>query len=415
MVDQPVEVRLVLRGVPVAALLAACLLAGGCLGPEAVKRTRIRYNEAYRSTNDEQLLLNIVRLRYADSPIFIDLPNITSQFEATARGSYSGGLDGQGPGRTQLGVAELFLRDAPTLSYHPREGQEIGRALISPLTAELLRVVSPGSNTEQFLLMAVNDINDVPNAPLATSLAPKTPDHNILFRHGVALIAALQARGAIELGMASYDTDTFDSIPVQQVRGEDALEAVKAGYVFRTTGDRAVLKKREKSVILKVRPEEVDSFEMRELARVFGLTPGQAVYKVKSEQAEEDQADGLPSPLGGDTILLNMRSLLQTMVFLSKGVHIPEEHARGGIAPNTPGADGCPYDWTRVTAGLFQVRSQKHRPKAAEVSVKYRGYWFWIDASDVNSRAVLAIVELLFALQESEREQLGPVLTLPLR
>ena len=41
----------------------------------------LRYNEVIRDTNDEQLLINIVRLRYADSPVFIDLPNITSQFE----------------------------------------------------------------------------------------------------------------------------------------------------------------------------------------------------------------------------------------------------------------------------------------------------------------------------------------------
>src|SRR5205807_1018847 len=66
---------------PRLALLAACLAASGCLGPTAVRSTRMRYNDAVRATNDEQLLMNLVRLRYADSPIFIDLPNITSQFE----------------------------------------------------------------------------------------------------------------------------------------------------------------------------------------------------------------------------------------------------------------------------------------------------------------------------------------------
>ena len=75
------------------AALAACLAAGGCLGPAAVRSTRMRYNEVVRSTNDEQLLMNLVRLRYADSPVFIDLPNITSQFELSAGGS------DPGPGR----------------------------------------------------------------------------------------------------------------------------------------------------------------------------------------------------------------------------------------------------------------------------------------------------------------------------
>ena len=59
------------------------------MGPNAVRYTRLRYNEVLRDTNDQQLLLNIVRLRYADSPVFIDLPNITSQFEVAGRANSS--------------------------------------------------------------------------------------------------------------------------------------------------------------------------------------------------------------------------------------------------------------------------------------------------------------------------------------
>src|SRR4051794_28798023 len=70
------------------ALMAGCLAASGCLGPAAVRSTRMRYNEVVRSTSDEQLLMNLVRLRYADTPVFIDLPNITSQFELASGGSY---------------------------------------------------------------------------------------------------------------------------------------------------------------------------------------------------------------------------------------------------------------------------------------------------------------------------------------
>jgi hypothetical protein len=49
-----------------------------------------------------------------------------------------------------------------------------------------------------------------------------------------------------------------------------------------------------------------------------------------------------------------------------------------------------------------------------EVAVPYRGYWFYIARDDVNSRAVLAILEILFALQESDGKNVGPLLTLPL-
>ena len=55
----------------VSILLVWSLAAGasGCsLGPRALERTRLPYNEAVKVTTEEQLLLNIVRLRYTDSP-----------------------------------------------------------------------------------------------------------------------------------------------------------------------------------------------------------------------------------------------------------------------------------------------------------------------------------------------------------
>ncbi len=102
--------------------LAGWASVSGCLGPKAIRYTRIRYNDVVHDTNDEQLLLNIVRLRYADSPVFIDLPSITSQFELAGHGNYLGGYGNEYRGSTNLGFGDLSARDTPTLSYHPREG-----------------------------------------------------------------------------------------------------------------------------------------------------------------------------------------------------------------------------------------------------------------------------------------------------
>jgi hypothetical protein len=101
------------------------------------------------------------------------------------------------------------------------------------------------------------------------------------------------------------------------------------------------------------------------------------------------------------------------MTFLSKGVCVPAEHELSGIAPVTPGPDGQPFDWTRVTAGNFLVHAQKRRPRDSEVAVRYRGYWFYIAPDDVKSRSVLAVLEIFFALQESDGRSVGPLLALP--
>ena len=93
-------------------------------------QTRTHYNEVYRSTNDEQILLNIVRLRYADSPVFVDLPNITSQFEVAADANYLGGKGNQFPGpRRALGLGALeFAIRRHWLSSPERAGNRQGAA-----------------------------------------------------------------------------------------------------------------------------------------------------------------------------------------------------------------------------------------------------------------------------------------------
>ena len=399
---------------PLAALMAACLAAtaGGCVGPAAVRSTRMRYNEAVRSTNDEQILMNLVRLRYADSPVFIDLPTITSQFELSAGGSDPGPSGSQ----TNFGIAGLAGRDSPTLSYHPRQGREISKALLNPLSADVYSVVTAGARLEQLFWMTLNDINDVQNAARATTLAPRTPDDNSRFLRGVHLLAEIDDQGGAEIGFSTSEepAGASDPIPAGLVQGSDLLGAAKEGYVYRDKGEgRMTLYKRDKQLVLKIRSPFDRSPEMREMAEIFSLTPGLRRYRIESELEPGAESSPIVALPVGDTLYLNLRSILQIMTFMSKGVCVPEEHARTGEAPTTPGPDGRPFNWTTVTAGNFFVASRKHRPRDAEVAVHYRGYWFYIPKGDVDSRSALAVLEILFSLQESDDATAAPILTLP--
>jgi hypothetical protein len=264
--------------------------------------------------------------------------------------------------------------------------------------------------------LTLNDINDVPNAPRATTLTPKVPDDNALFLRGIRILNSLRARDGTELAFGTREETegASDPIPKSSVEGRDLLNAARDGYVYRAQAEGQVtLLKREKDLILRIRPAFVHSPEMAEVAQIFRLIPNRSMYKIKSELTEEAK-ESSPQPLASDTIYLNLRSALQIMTFLSKGVSVPEEHVISGVAPVTIGPDGGVFDWTAVTAGNFFVHAQKHRPRGAEVAVPYRGYWFYIAPDDVNSRAVLAMLEILFALQESDGRSVGPLLTLPI-
>jgi|LakMenE18May11ns_1017448.scaffolds.fasta_scaffold9882173_1 hypothetical protein len=61
-------------------VLAASLL--GCsFGPRSLMQTRLRYNDAVKTTSEQQFLLNIVRLRYTDTPSSLSISSIADQQE----------------------------------------------------------------------------------------------------------------------------------------------------------------------------------------------------------------------------------------------------------------------------------------------------------------------------------------------
>jgi len=62
----------------VVAAAASCLVGCVSVGPRAIRGARFDYNEAVVRTFDEQMLLNLVRLRYRDTPYFLEVSSIAT-------------------------------------------------------------------------------------------------------------------------------------------------------------------------------------------------------------------------------------------------------------------------------------------------------------------------------------------------
>lgn len=449
------------RRVTLAVALATLVpvLTIGCMGSAAVRSTRLAYNQSYALTNDQEILLNIVRLRYAESPNFMDLPAITSQIEASSTG---GGDSTMTPG---LGVwgGRFHLRDAPTLSYTPRTGYNVSSTLFRTLSAETMLDISPGGNTEIFFLAFVDSVNGVRNAPLATSPIGKVLESNEAYRYGIENFLELQRRGGISMRLATYERESSGVADTTKVTPQDLVNAAAKDYVFRAAGERMTLLQREKALAAVIEPNELDSPEVAELVNVFNLRPGRTVYRVLSmeknqiELSEMDArsptptptfpteavevlpspASGIPAPseevatMGEDgsaddsegahdiayrsetEITVNVRSGYQIMSFLSKGVDVPRKHLTTGVAPSFCTQDGRPFDPRQLTRGFFHVCVQKHRPWNTTLAVHYRGHWFYVAEEDAKTRAVVNLLEMILGLQLQEKTE-GPVLTLPI-
>src|SRR5713226_10644673 len=122
--------------IPVA--LAGSLASGCSFGPRTLENARLRYNEAVKTTSEEQLLLNIVRLRYTDTPSSLAVSAIAAQFEVAKNFQLTPFFVASGAevAKTwaavlpQLGISGA---DRPTFSLTPLDDQEFTRKLFTPL------------------------------------------------------------------------------------------------------------------------------------------------------------------------------------------------------------------------------------------------------------------------------------------
>jgi hypothetical protein len=404
-------------------LLVAALLAGcSSFGPSALQQSRLQYNEAVKTTGEQQLLLNIVRLRYTDTPSSLAVSAIAAQFELTksfqltpffvASGaeiakSYSAVLP-------QLGIGGA---DRPTFSLTPLDDQEFTRKLFTTLPLDgliyLAKTTWPISTVFRLYL---ENLNWVSNAQTASGPTPKTPPVYEDFFRGVQAMQALQDRGQLVFSVEDRYEAQGGSLPMASVTGRDIVEAAKSGYEYRLDDKGAgwTLYKKTPQPLLLVDPQAVDSAEMREVARAFRLRPGVTKFPLTQESLNP-----FPStyPREGLTqIDLETRSFLQALYYVSHGVDLPPEHVTGRLATVTRDASGQPFDWKRLMSDLFRVYSVKadEQPPNAHVAVPYKGYWFYIDQTDQDTKSTFSLLLELSRLEVLGKPGSAPLLTLPL-
>lgn len=412
------------RGHHLFAAVTLCAFAAGCasFGPQSLQQTRLQYNEAVKATTEEQLLLNIVRLRYTDTPSSLAVSTIAAQWERAQNVQLtpfftSAGADINRSFTAILPQAQLSGADRPTVSFTPLDDQEFTRKLFTPITLDgvvyLAKTTWPISTVFRLYL---ENLNWVPNAQNASGPAPKAAPVVEDFLRGIEAMQTLQDRGLIVFGVEERTEAIGPPMPAASVTARDVIEAAKGGFDYRQdekAGTWSLVKKNQQSV-LRIDPRAGLFPEMREFTRIFRLKPGLPAYDITQEALSP-----FPStypPEGVSVLDLETRSLLQALYYVSLGIDIPPEHAAQGLATITRDDSGQLYDWQKVTQGLFRVRwaQGEERPPRAHVAARYQGYWFYIDAADQDTKSTFSLLMELSRLELAGKSGPGPVLTLPL-
>lgn len=364
-------------------LLGGLLALAGCsqIGPGTIPNARFEYNDAIVHSSDTQMLLNLVRLRYQDSILFLDLSSVVASYERqfTAEVAPAGRL---APSPGTLGASASVgvtgsgtWSETPTISYSPLQGEEFAKRLLAPIPARSILLLSRnGWGLERLLLCGVQQLNDLPNGFAIGGVAPMRLHQYDKFQHVAVLLRLLQEEGYVKL----------DALPAPEGASEGTV-VLAAGPVPLTPDAQA---------------------KANEVISLLGVSRLVGPIALEAPSFPRDPA----------SITLSGRSFLGVMTFLSQHVDVPAEHVRAGLERITQGADGKPFDWRQISHGLFHVHCSENEPQRAYVKVRHRGYWFWIDDADTEAKGTYTLLCQLFALQAaSDTMQASPVLTIPTR
>lgn len=109
----------------------------GCtnLGANRIEGERSNYNVAIQRTNDQQLLLNLVRLKYRDTPYFLEVSSVAAQFTLTTNASASASVP-EGALSTFGFGAGAQMQEKPTITYSPLQGDKFIQRVLSPITMQ---------------------------------------------------------------------------------------------------------------------------------------------------------------------------------------------------------------------------------------------------------------------------------------
>jgi len=351
-----------------AAFLALGLVACHSMGPATVPRDRIDYLDSLGDSWKEQTLLNIVKLRYGDVPIFLEVTQVIAgyQLQTTVSGGFlagnsSGGTVGPFVVGGAAGAQDSYT-DRPTVIYSPLTGVDFLKQLMTPIPpSAVLFLLQSGYSAKLSMPLVLDSINGVTNESRRGMRRAADPR----FTRLVELLTELQLSGSVET-----------RIERAKEGGETSL------IIFGPSADPQIEAKRE------------------EIRGILGLKPGSREIRV--------YYGGYSGK--GDEIALMTRSMLQVMLELAVVVQVPETDVTAGRA--APGLVGT-QPTGAADGPMVTILSGTSAPEDAYAKVQYHGRWFWIPDTDIQSKYSFAFVMLLFSISGTGLKASAPVVTVP--
>ncbi|MDX2447107.1 MAG: hypothetical protein QNK29_07920 [Desulfobacterales bacterium] len=334
----------------------------GCtgIGPSTIDRDRFDYVSAISESWKRQTLLNLVKTRYMDIPVFMDITSVINQYSLESE--INAGFTWSDLNTQSLGGSATWA-DRPTITYNPLMGEKFARSLLMPIPIPaVLLLVQSGYPADAIVRICVQTINGLENIR-SSPIAAKKADPEFY-----------------ELSNLLHDLQKMDGMAIRS---------------------QSIDNKRTMVMVFRPPKNEAAAGNLERVIQLLGLD-------VKSRN--------FPVVHGGfalnnkEIAILN-RSLLQIMVEYAAYIDVPESD----IAEGRVYGDRQESTKTKTPfPPLTRVHNGASKPDDTFVAVFYRDHWFWIDDRDIYSKAMFQFLMTLFSFTEwGESDQMAPVITVP--
>jgi hypothetical protein len=224
------------------------------------------------------MLFNMVRIRYGDAPVFLDVSSVISQYQIGAAINLGATIN-YPPSSTSgtLGGAGTYV-ERPTITLTPVIGDKFARSLMSPVPPPaILSLIQAGYPVDLVFRLLVQEINGVQN------------------------------RFGGEARARSADPEFYSLIEkMRQIQSSGAI------------GMRFKKREKEEATFLVIRGERNPAIEAlsAEVRKLLGLDPLGKEFNVVYGSIPKDDKE----------IAILTRSLLQVIVDLSADIEVPAAH-----------------------------------------------------------------------------------------
>lgn len=365
-------------------LLTVTLSGCTSIGPQQMNIDRGRYNDIVRETDQEQLLKNIVRLRYLETTSYLQVSGVTASYSRSS--SISGtnlasSASNNAPATNWTWASVGFTpsttySDSPTISYVPITNSEFIESLQTPVPFVNIIMLSrdPIYQPHLLLTLLLDKIGPLDNSDVSKDKQ---------YCHFIQLFQKMFDHKTMEIEPMMFNHQPGLMLYLKNSHSADAMELKK---------------------ILGISSN----------AEYIGL-----IGKKKYLVTQNKSGSLIPQntePKMNNVVYVQSRSIDAIMSFLSHGVKIPEEDLKAHVTMEIIHPNGTIYDWSPIMRNIMTIYSSEEKPENnAFIKTFVNGHWFYIKASDLDSKMSFNLLVRLIALTSVvSNTQAAPALTLPI-